>query len=575
MSLASGLLWLLGHLPDDALRAGSRVLFGGSWRRFEAAVRDPRAVQEERLKTIVARAKDTAFGKTYGFADVRSLADYQAKVPIMGYEGFEPFLLRMVEGEKNVLIPDEPYFFGRSSGTTGTPKYIPVTEVYTAEYRLPRRVWARQVMQAFPGLVRGKILTVHSPKVEGETPAGVPYGSVTVGLSVKRGAPERALVTGPLDAVPKEVFLLEDFELKYYALLRLAAQERVSLAAAINPSTLVLLAEKLNANAEQLAEDLEAGTMRGLEQVPEPQRRILQARLRKDRAAAGRLRRSRANHGRVLATDLWPDIAGLCCWKGGSAPFYLAQLPRWFPDREVMDYGFLATEGGFTIPLSTEGASGVVSVLGHVLEFVPEDEMAAGDVGRPLLADELEVGARYRVLVTGSHGLYRYDINDVVECTGYYDKTACIAFVHKGGNMLSITGEKVGESHVVEAMGRAEAETGLALAGFSVSCQLSQPPRYLVGVEPVEDLGEADARRLLAAFEGALGAVNIEYEAKRSSQRLGPAQLVILAPGAFARERARRVEAGAPDSHVKPPHLLKVPEHLLALGVARMVEPAS
>jgi len=572
VSLAQSLLWLAGRLPDGMLRAGSRALFGGSWRRFVAAAQQPEAAQHERLTTLLARAKDTEFGKQHDFAKIRTFADYRSAVPVQGYDGFEPYLLRMVEGERNLLIPDEPFFFGRSSGTTGTPKYIPVTEVYVAEYRLPRRVWARQVMQAFPGLVRGRMLTMHSPKIEGQTQSGVPFGSVTVGLSTPRGKPQAALQMGPMDAVPKQVYLLEDFELKYYTILRMAAQQRISFAAAINPSTLVLLAEKLDAHAEQLAEDLESGTLTGIERIPPDFRRSLQGVLRKDRHAAARIRRSRADHGHVVATDLWPQIAGLCCWKGGSAPFYLSQLPKWFPGREVMDYGFLATEGGFSIPLSTQGASGVVSVLGHVLEFVPEADMAQGDTSKAVLADGLEVGQRYRVLVTGAHGLYRYDINDVVVCTGHFHKTAEIAFVHKGGNMLSVTGEQVGESHVVEAMRQAEKVTGQGCVGFSVTCLLEQPPRYALAVEPQAELRELTARDLLAAFETGLRAVNMEYEAKRDSQRLGPPVIKVLEAGAFDRYRAARVAAGAPDSHVKPPHLVRDASTVEGWGVAEQWE---
>lgn len=567
MSAARWALGALGWLPDAALRAGSRALFSGSWRRFEAAVADPRAAQQARLQTILARAKDTEFGRAHGFSKIDGFAAYRDAVPVRGYEGFEPYLSRMVEGERNLLIPDEPYFFGRSSGTTGTPKYIPVTEVYRAEYRLPRRVWARQVMQAFPGLVRGRILSVHSPEVEGETPAGTPYGSVSVGLSTPRGRPQLALRQGPLDATPREVFLIDDFELKYYAILRLAAQETVSLAAAINPSTLVLLAAKLEQNAEQLAEDLEAGTLAGLDRMPEAARRGIEGVLRADRAAAGRIRRSRADHGYARARDLWPRLCGLCCWKGGSAPFYLSQLPRGYGDLPVMDYGFLATEGGFTIPLSPTGSAGVISVLGHVLEFVPEADMVDGYDGPTLLADELEPGGRYRVLVTGSHGLYRYDINDVVECTGHYRKTACVSFVHKGGNMISVTGEKVGERHVIDAVGEASAALEQDLVGFSVSCALETPPRYVLGVEVARPLDEGQGRALLEAFDRALGTVNIEYAAKRRSLRLGSPVLRTLPTGAFAEERARRVAAGAPDSHVKPPHLVRDLGRLDAMGL--------
>lgn len=557
MSLATGFLRLAGLLPDAALAALTRALFSGSWRRFLHATAHPAEVQTARLLALVERARDTDFGRAHGFDQVRSLADYQRQVPIRGFEDYEPFLARMVAGEKKVLLPDEPFFYGRSSGTTGTPKHIPITPTYVAEYRLPRRVWARQVLQAFPGLIRGKLLSVHSPKIEGHTEGGVPYGSVTVGLTQRPGAVEKLASGSPLDAVPRSVFLIDDFELKYYVTLRLALQERITLATAINPSTLVLLAKKLDQHAEALARDLVQGSLHDLERLPEPIRGEVRRQLRKDRRAAERLLASKAKHGRVVATEVWPELLGLLCWKGGSAPFYLAQLERWFPGRPIMDYGFLATEGGFSIPLGTEGSHGVVAVLGHVLEFVPEGQPEA----TPVLADRLEVGGRYRVVITAANGLWRYDINDIVECAGYFQKTAEIRFLHKGGNMLSITGEKVGESHVVEAMARLHP----ALHGFSVVVELGDPPRYRVAVEPHGALDSAGASALAQAFDRALAEVNLEYAAKRSSGRLGPPEVLVLPPGAYERERARRVAAGAPDAHVKPPHLSRDPELLRRL----------
>jgi hypothetical protein len=503
----------------------------------------PREVQLERLFLMLDRAKDTAFGRAHGFAEIKTLEQYRERVPIAPWDRFEPYIERMLGGEDNVLIPDQPTLFARSSGTTGKPKHVPVTPMYLGEYRVPRRVWALAVMQSFPGLIRGKFLSVHSPKLEGASTKGVPYGSITVAF----GGAEAG---SPFDACPRAVFLIEDAGLRYRTMLRLALQEKITLAAAVNPSTLVLLAKKLDEYAEALARDLLSGEFSELSRIPEPIRGEVQLALRRDAKAAARINKARRETGRVLPTDVWPDIAGMLCWKGGSAPFWLEKLRGLYPGRESMDYGFVATEGGFSLPQSTASASGVVSVLGHFLEFVPEDDPA-----RVLLADELQPGQRYRVVITGSHGLYRYDINDIVECTGYYNKTAEIAFVHKGGNMLSITGEKIGERHVVDAVAGAEAETSLRLAGFCVSPELRDPPRYVLAIEPLEEPAPGAGEKFLEAFERQLRAVNIEYAAKRDSERLDAPVLRLMPRGAFDRDRDRRVRAGAPDAHVKPIHL--------------------
>ncbi|MBI2374996.1 MAG: GH3 auxin-responsive promoter family protein [Deltaproteobacteria bacterium] len=563
---------VVGRLPGPAFARLGRAIFSRSHKKLLAAARDPNATQTARLLSILHRERETEFGRTHGFERVASVEDYRKAVPIRTYDGFEPFIARMLAGEKNVLLSEEPFFYARSSGTTGAPKHIPVTPTYVREYRVPRRAWARAVTQAFPGVLRGKIFGVHSPKIEGRTPTGVPYGSITVALGGSPELGDRVDRFG-VEAVPRRVFLIEDYEQRYYTALRMAAQENVSLAAAVNPSTLVLLAKKLDEHADRLAHDLEDGTLDGIERLDPVLREELTARMREAPDQAERIRASKIKRGFVLPTDVWPEIAGLVCWKGGSAPFYLAQLGKLFPGREALDYGFLATEGGFSIPLSTDGAKGVVSVLGHFLEFIPEEEMDLGKVDGARLAGELEVGRTYRVIVTASNGLYRYDINDVVQCVGHYERTAEIVFLHKGGNMISITGEKIGEAHVVEAVRRVCAAHAFGLVGFSVSAELTDPPRYVLGVELERDAPDPSLLELLARVDKALGEVNLEYRTKRDSLRLGSPVLALLQRGAYSRERARRVAAGAPDGQVKPPHLLRDPARLEALGVIRRLGP--
>jgi hypothetical protein len=131
-----------------------------------------------------------------------------------------------------------------------------------------------------------------------------------------------------------------------------------------------------------------------------------------------------------------------------------------------------------------------------------------------------------------------------------------LRFVHKGGNMLSVTGEKVGESHVVAAVNAASRECGVPLNAFSVSVRMDATPRYIFAVEPAAGTDDEDLESLLKACDRELARANYEYEEKRKTERLGEPVLLILKKGSFERYRARAVAAGAPDAHVKPPHLL-------------------
>ena len=95
---------------------------------FERATKDPLRSQEKMLKNFLARNKDTAYGKKYGFRDIRSVADYQRNVPLNDYETLRPYIDCLMRGEDNILTIDRTILFAVTSGTMGKPKYIPVTE---------------------------------------------------------------------------------------------------------------------------------------------------------------------------------------------------------------------------------------------------------------------------------------------------------------------------------------------------------------------------------------------------------------------------------------------------------------
>jgi hypothetical protein len=574
-------LWrgIIRLIPARGIRALARLLFSKSWGRFQVATANPRKAQETALLSIVQRNRYTVFGKEHSFGSIKSIEDFQKIVPISTYDNLEPYILRMTRGEKNVLVAGPVPYFARTSGTTGPSKYIPINERYLEEFRTGRRVWVRQVAQAYPQALRGTMLTMQSPRIEGTTEGGTPYGSITISMGVVDvGRPRKIRREGrqeilePFQKIPMSIFYIEDFNTKYYVLLRLAVVTNISVMATINPSTLILLCRKLTEFAPDLIRDCEQGTLKADLKLEPDLRRKLEKRMKKNRKVAARIRASLEQHGRVRPPDVWKRLCGMICWKGGAAPFYLRQFPEWFGDLPVMDYGFVATEGNFSVVLSTQGSHGVAAVTGHFFEFIEEEKR--GDESPPVLTvEQLEVGKRYYILVTGSHGLYRYDMNDIVEVVGKYKNTPEIVFCHKGGNMISFTGEKIAESQVVQAVSSAQESAGITLNGFCVTIRLDQEhPRYVFAVEPTDQMTEEKLGELLNACEKNLQEANIEYRAKRTSLRLGDPLLAVVRNGAFECWRQEKIKAGAFDSHVKTPHLSRDPSILEQLGIERELE---
>src|SRR5690554_5387172 len=90
--------------------------------------------QKEVLKNLLEKAKDTAFGKYYGFSKILEAEDIQKefskKVPYFDYHQMEEkWWVKTQEGLEDITWPGVPTYFARSSGTTGkTSKKIPVTD---------------------------------------------------------------------------------------------------------------------------------------------------------------------------------------------------------------------------------------------------------------------------------------------------------------------------------------------------------------------------------------------------------------------------------------------------------------
>ena len=85
-------------------------------------------LQEDTLKHLLHRAKNTEYGKKYGFSSIANYEQYKKRVPTTTYEEFFPYIDRTMKGEHNLIWPTIPMGFSRTSGTTNDhSKYVPLT----------------------------------------------------------------------------------------------------------------------------------------------------------------------------------------------------------------------------------------------------------------------------------------------------------------------------------------------------------------------------------------------------------------------------------------------------------------
>ena len=514
---------------------------GRTVKRFTAVSRTPVESQQRLLREILETNADTEFGRRHGFADITTVEEYQQRVPVSSYEDLEPYINAAMLGQPNQLTKHPPLLFTTTSGTTGTRKYIPMTREGRRSKARLTWLWLSALYHDHPGIVGGRILSVVSPEVESHAPDGTPIGAESGHAYRTLPKPIQSMYTAPYG-----VFAIEDYEAKYYTLLRLAAGQDISCIATVNPSTIVLLADRLAMHTDSIIRDVGTGALSPDVAAPNAFRESLH--LKPDPERARRLERAAAAGGGVLRPGLaWPKLAAIGCWKGGTVGGYLAKFDTYFPQKPpIRDLGYYATELRGSVPLSDKGDAGAAAVGTNVLEFHPADDDRIPE-GRELLRiDQLEVGRRYFVFVTTGSGLYRYDMNDIVEVVGLHERTPLIRFIQKGKGVVSFTGEKLYETQVIDAVDQALASRRGTYHFISAVAELQDgaTPRLVFLIEFDDEIAQHEGSAMVDGIDAALGSQNEEYEAKRKSLRYGPPIIRQVNAGEFDRYRRRMVETG-------------------------------
>ena len=525
---------------------------------FEDATRRPQQVQEELLRRILAAQTPTAFGKDHRFDTMRTAADFRKTIPVRGYDYVEPYMQRVLKGETSALLSDRKiHMFAMTSGTTASRKFIPVTDQYLADYRRGWNIWGLKVYRDHPEVRFRPILQMSGDWQEFFTDRGIPCGAVT-GLTAQM----QLRIVRWIYCVPSIVGKVKDPTAKYYVALRLSVPRKTALIISANPSTLVNMARTGDTEKETLIRDIHDGTLSSRFDIPREVRAGLARRIGKRHPDRARfLEEIVRRTGTLYPKDYWPSECVIGNWMGGSVGAYLRHFPTYFGTTPVRDVGLIASEGRMTIPMADGTPSGVLDVTSHYFEFIPEEE---GDSPNPtvLAAHELQVGRTYYILLTTAYGLYRYNIFDVVRCTGFHNQTPLVEFLSKGAHFANITGEKVSEYQVNGAMSAVLSEMNLNLTAFSVApCWDDELPFYGLFVERGDLADRSQGSHLVQKLEAQLANVNIEYAAKRESRRLGPMRLMLIPPGSWQQwDRQRLARTGGTMDQYKHPCLIADPK---------------
>jgi len=445
-------------------------------RRFQRATHAVAQAQAQVLRQIVLQNRNSEFGRTHDFAEIRAPGDFQQRVSLATYDDFRPAIGRLAndcrgnpcgcpnQADRGFLTEQEVLLLEPTSGSSGGEKLIPYTAPLRAEFQCGIDAWIADLMASYPDVRQGRAYWSISPALgpSRKTPSGIPIGfdDDTAYLGVAECWAMKRLL-----AVPPELAKVSDLEeFRYQTLLHLLAADDLVLISIWSPTFLTALLSQLDSGAERLCADLHAAlatNKTGRQERADEVAVILSA----NQSPTWKLRR------------IWPRLALISCWADGASARYAKELQQLFRHVAIQPKGLLATEAFVSFPLA--GRKGAVLALrSHFFEFLDAH-------GEMKLAHQLEEGGYYQVVVTTGGGLYRYRLGDMVEVVGFENQCPLLRFVGRADRVSDLVGEKLDEMHVRAVLDQVFARHGVA-PSFSMLVPVDNGVRryrlYLQGI---------------------------------------------------------------------------------------------
>ena len=490
------------------------------WKPFIRKTHHPQVTQDALLKQIIESNTNTQFGRAHNFESIADYKDFQNAVPVHHYDDLSPYIKNQDNKKETAIHTERPILFSVTSGTTGTPKYIPLYPSTMVQFKAGQALSTFSQSQGVPGIFSGKVLAIGSPVVEGSLDSGTPFGSVS-GLLLKSVpySVRRKYI------LPFEVFDIEDYQLKYFLICAFGLKEKeVSFLASANPSTFLKMMEVIQSEWDNLINFIDDGTLPDWLPPNSQYTAFIDQHFKPFPVRSDELKKLSSRGNNLTFDILWPNLRAAATWTGGSCKILIPKLRSLLASQvKIIELGYLSSEFRGSLTVDFRKNKCIPTFQENFYEFV---EIEAWEQDNPnfLTLNQIETGKHYYVIATTQNSLYRYFINDIITVTGFFNKTPTIEFVQKGKGTTNITGEKLSEHQLIEALDRLKKQLEVP---FDFFVMLADPEnlRYSLYIE-------SPPQKLLAdKLEDELNLLNIEFDAKRKSGRLNPTQIIFLQEG--------------------------------------------
>lgn len=439
-------------------------------------------VQERTLMRLLRTARRTQFGQEHGFDQIRSIREYQERVPVREYEAFwENYWKKAYPRIENVTWPGWVPYYALSSGTTsGTTKYLPVSKEMLASNKRAAFSTLSLFRNQYPEatLFNGRFFflggNTNMSRLENGSRAG--------DLSAISALEVTSLIR-PYTFPNLETSSIPLWEEKLDALARASATLPITAFSGV-PSWMLRVFDRLK-------------KITGKSTIAEvwPQLRLIVH-------GGTKFDPFREVFQREIGSDLVKYIEVYPCSEG----FVATEDPRYELLRIIPDHNIF-------------------------FEFIPVEELGKSNARRHTLA-EVELNVEYAVVVTTCAGLWSYLIGDTVA----FERKAppLIRFTGRTKYFLSAFGEHLISEEAEKGIAEACSKTGALFQDFHVGPVFPTDPnqpgwhRYLIEFRQPP----GDMRKFREELDAYLSHINEDYAAHRQGDlTMGLPEIVVVKSG--------------------------------------------
>lgn len=450
--------------------------------RLEYFMAHPHEVQEKVFKQLIERGTPTVYGNAYHFGEIKTIAQFQQRVPVCTYEELFPYIDRMLKGESNVLWAGSVKWFSKSSGTTNDKsKYIPLPEECLEEvhYKGGKDLIAIYLHNHPEStFFLGKGLALGGSLQQSEK--GINSGDVSAVIMQNLPIWAELMRTPDLKTA-----LQPDYEVKLQQIIEKTIKRNVTNMSGVPTWTFILI-KKI------------------LEQT-----------------------------GKADIMDVWPQLEWYA--HGGVSFEPYRQLFKQLIPTDQVNYTeiYNASEGFFAIQDQSNSEDLLLLLdYGIFYEFIPMSE-----VGKPhptsLTIEEVALDVNYAMIITVMGGLWRYLIGDTVKFTS--KKPHRIRITGRTKHFINAFGEELMIDNADTALKYVCEQTGSTIVDYTAA------PKYfgnhakgchqwLIEFEKAP----VDVGVFAMMLDDKLRAINSDYDAKRAKDMaLAPLELIVAKPKTF------------------------------------------